>query len=66
VRQLIILNLRYLERSMHYIKYKVDVIMFQVSKFKKVENWRCASQGVLVAPRPAVRSIKLTLKRELS
>ena len=38
VRQLIILNLRYLERSMHYIKYKVDVIMFQVSKFKKVEN----------------------------
>jgi hypothetical protein len=38
VRQLIILNLRYLERSMHNIKHKVDVIMFQVSKLKKVEN----------------------------
>jgi len=37
-RQLIILNLLFFDRSMQNMKRKVDAIMPQVSKLKKLEN----------------------------
>ena len=62
-RQLKILNLLFLDRSMQNIKHKVDAIMTQVLKLKNIENWGSASQGGVLSPQALAGARSLCPKK---